>query len=139
MRDICCQEIMKHSERYKDFIVGNLKEYVYKLSQDKYWCGEIALYSISNALQFDIIVYDMTRARVNYIRTNYKSIKDICELIYINNNHYNLKKSDNIKLPVLNTCFGKYISIHVYMHILIHVMYQYMIPDYDKVCFKMIL
>ena len=104
LRDIFIQFVVKERDRYCKFIAGEFEAWVLDRCQDAVWLGQICITGISEIYGFNIMLYDVTGASVKYYAANQERIKECCHLVFINNNHYNLKQDTSTN--VLNKRYG---------------------------------
>lgn len=129
LRDIVCQEFVKNRGYYEEYVVGPWDDFILLASTNKYWMGNLALAGISNVYGISIKVYNMTTSKVTIINP-YKGIRipEQLHLIYINNNHYNLRKYQDLRnFNVISSKFGMLISMYYYIYIIS--MYSYIMSS----------
>ena len=146
-RDIMCQEMVKNVDEYRDFVPGDLiayHDFVEEQAHNRSWVGDIGIRALTNAYGCNTIIYDMLRCKVIYYAPRQLIIKDTWEIVYIDNNHYNLKKYDDgrnhaILLKDPKTAkFGMYCYICIVTYVIVHVSLHMLYFMYCYICYRFI-
>ena len=95
VRDIMVQELLNNQKCYKEFVSGEYLKYITTLAMNKTWIGEVGLIAIVNAYGIkSCIVYNTTTQQTTSIKAKVILIPELIQLVYINNNHYNICRGE---------------------------------------------
>ncbi len=103
-------ELTNFEFEYRDFVDEKFKsftEYIKVHSKDNVWGDNLTVRAISQSYQLNINIYSNNAPVVNF-SVNQSKYDSICNLLYLNNNHYNLILGSFNDYDISNYCNGFY-------------------------------
>ena len=92
VREEAAQEVIKNSNRYRNFIAGNFDKYVSNLSADREWADNAAIQATSNAFRISIEILNDSERIPSYtilpFHEDYVASPQHVVVGYIGNVHY---------------------------------------------------
>ena len=105
LRAAIAQHIEDNSNKYKDFIVGNIEDYISKMRRNGVWSGNCEIQAFSEIYSVNVNIHELeSTLEPSHKFINVRASDHPISLMYRNNDHYN---SLNLKGSVIVTKHSK--------------------------------